>query len=807
MEEPLPTLPPERLLQHAGALRRLARRLVRDDAEADDLVQETWTSVLEKPRTDEPASGWKRWLFGVARNIARERRRSEGRRARREQAASRSESTTDGSEIVEQLETFRMLADELSRLEEPYRATLYRRFFENHSNARIAEEDGIAEASVRSRTSRGVALLRERLERRKPDGRGSWVLLLRRIAGDEPAQATLRTAPWFALAAMLIVTVVVVAVVGSGRSSKLEEPDVASTHGEHTGSAPLVVASTTLDDPRFEDSAGSARVTLAPARADETASLRLVDLRTQEPLAGYELRVGVIGGAAGRTAVTHADGSVDLPSASGAFDLGLTLIDDLQLDVLRRAHSGARSFPWTLPPLHFAPGSEACTLRVAVGPRFEIRFDPPLRVALESLHAELVASDAGSTRASSTAPLRAPLGPEGLPWVRFLDEATYLGGPPPFRLRVCDEAGLLCGESDVSALVGAQREPVTIRLESRGALDVHVFGADGRACPARLTLSVAGRAPVRAASDADGAKFRWIPAEAVQIRVEAEGLDPLVVPARVVADQTMDQDIVVQRAPGVGAISGRALASVASVRFDIEHEITHERRETTGSTEAGSAAFEFARVPAGRWTLRAHAAGIWRWNPPGLDVTAPASGLVLTPLAVANVRAIKIRAFDERTGDRIDHFEAGLQCDGVEGERQTKTTGFGNLVFESVPQDAALAWNIAAEGYLPAHGDRTAIEHPGDMDLIRVKLSRGWQRDVEVRDASTHAPLPGVRVIVDDALAGMTDDKGSLTLQRASAPHHITVELAGRHLVGGSIESDGTYASQTPWTITAQLTR
>src|SRR4029079_12015936 len=95
---PLPDDGPERLLQHADALRRLARRLVRDDAEADDLVQETWTSVLEKPRTHEPAAGWKRWLFAVARTLARERRRSEGRRARREQTAARPESDSPGTE-------------------------------------------------------------------------------------------------------------------------------------------------------------------------------------------------------------------------------------------------------------------------------------------------------------------------------------------------------------------------------------------------------------------------------------------------------------------------------------------------------------------------------------------------------------------------------------------------------------------------------------------------------------------------------------------------------------------------------------
>jgi hypothetical protein len=428
-------------------------------------------------------------------------------------------------------------------------------------------------------------------------------------------------------------------------------------------------------------------------------------------------------------------------------------------------------------------------------------------VPLASLHAELIASDAGSMRASSTAPLRAPLDAGGLPWVRFLDEAAYLGGAPPFRLRVCDAEGLSCGESYVSALVGAQREPVTIALEPRGALSVRVRGSDGTPCPARLTLSVAGRAPVRATSSADGTSFRWIPAEAVQIRVEAEGATPLVVPARVVAGQALDQDIVVQRDAGVGALRGRALVSAPSVLFEIENEVTHERRETTGTSVAGATRFEFTHVPAGLWSVRAHAAGIWRWSPSELHVTAPASDLVLAPHPVANTRAIKLRAFDEKTGDRIDHFAAEMQCDGSAGERQTKTTGFGNLVFEAVPADAPLAWSIAAEGYLPAHGGRSALEPRGEMDLIRVKLARGWQRTVEVRDATTLAPLSGVHVIVDDETAGTTDDEGRLTLRREAAPRHIRVELAGWSLAGGSIEADGTYASETPRTITARMSR
>ena len=45
---PAPTETPSaaELLQHAGALRALARRLVRDEATADDVVQETFATAL-----------------------------------------------------------------------------------------------------------------------------------------------------------------------------------------------------------------------------------------------------------------------------------------------------------------------------------------------------------------------------------------------------------------------------------------------------------------------------------------------------------------------------------------------------------------------------------------------------------------------------------------------------------------------------------------------------------------------------------------------------------------------------------------
>src|SRR5262245_66221072 len=79
----------EDLLAEAGFLGRLARGLVGDEHDAADLAQETMLAALGRPpRTVGSLRGW---LATVAANLARNARRGEGARARREQAAARPE--------------------------------------------------------------------------------------------------------------------------------------------------------------------------------------------------------------------------------------------------------------------------------------------------------------------------------------------------------------------------------------------------------------------------------------------------------------------------------------------------------------------------------------------------------------------------------------------------------------------------------------------------------------------------------------------------------------------------------------------
>jgi len=170
------------LLTHAEWLRSLALRLVGDADLADDVVQDTWISALRSPpRVDASA---RPWLATVLRNLVRQRSREQRSRAERERAAARPEAVAPESDSVARAQSMRRLLDELLRLDEPYRTTLLLRFQEGLDVETVARRQRVTPSSVRSRTTRGLAELRRRLESR--DG-ADWRLALAPL---------LRTAPW-----------------------------------------------------------------------------------------------------------------------------------------------------------------------------------------------------------------------------------------------------------------------------------------------------------------------------------------------------------------------------------------------------------------------------------------------------------------------------------------------------------------------------------------------------------------------------------------------------------------------------------
>src|SRR5688572_17048419 len=172
----------DELLANAGWMRALALSLVRDPADAEDIVQDTWLEVLRRPPRDPAAA--EGWLARVLRNFALRRYRAEGRRRAREVRAARQEPQEDAPDaLLEKLEMHRLVAAEVAALGEPYRSTVLLRFFEERSAADIARIQGVPLDTVKTRLRRGLAELRERLDRRHGGGRRAWRLALFPLAG------------------------------------------------------------------------------------------------------------------------------------------------------------------------------------------------------------------------------------------------------------------------------------------------------------------------------------------------------------------------------------------------------------------------------------------------------------------------------------------------------------------------------------------------------------------------------------------------------------------------------------------------
>lgn len=179
----------ETLARHHAAVRRLAYALVREPAEAEDLAQEAALAALTARAA--PPRNPLAWLKGVARRLAANRARGERRRRERHRRRAPPAPPAAPPDVVERLEAQRRVASALLRIEEPYRRTLYLRYYEDLAPAAIAERLGVPVNTVRTHLRRGLARLGAHLaggsERRRALGPLLAPLLLPTPATAAPA--------------------------------------------------------------------------------------------------------------------------------------------------------------------------------------------------------------------------------------------------------------------------------------------------------------------------------------------------------------------------------------------------------------------------------------------------------------------------------------------------------------------------------------------------------------------------------------------------------------------------------------------
>ena len=148
--------------RHNRLLYRTARAILRDDAEAEDAVQEAYLRAYRALDTFRGESKFSTWLVRIAANEALMRRRARPRTAHVVplEAADLQAREERGDHMLR-----RLLEKRIDALPDDYRAVFMLRAVEELSVEETALALGIPEATVRSRLFRARGLLRESLAR------------------------------------------------------------------------------------------------------------------------------------------------------------------------------------------------------------------------------------------------------------------------------------------------------------------------------------------------------------------------------------------------------------------------------------------------------------------------------------------------------------------------------------------------------------------------------------------------------------------------------------------------------------------
>lgn len=164
---------------HVDALLRTARYLARNQPDAEDLVQETMLKAMRSIETFQQGTDAKAWLMAILRNTHIDRLRAQKRRgpavsveaaaiepaAPDDAAPFEAEPAWDGvnpDALLSRIDDA-ALAEALTRLPDEMRWTLLLVDVEQLDHRAAAEVLGVAEGTIKSRASRGRAMLREQL--------------------------------------------------------------------------------------------------------------------------------------------------------------------------------------------------------------------------------------------------------------------------------------------------------------------------------------------------------------------------------------------------------------------------------------------------------------------------------------------------------------------------------------------------------------------------------------------------------------------------------------------------------------------
>lgn len=172
----VPTTPEEVFRVYGPRVYNLARRMLGNDADAEDVTQDVLLQVVRKLDTFRGESNLATWLHRVTVNAALAHRRRRARREEREIQDPLNQFLESGQhnrpisawtappdEALASRETSELIGRAIDRLPEAYRDVYVLADVEGMPNQEIADVLGLSLAAVKSRLHRGRLMMRDAL--------------------------------------------------------------------------------------------------------------------------------------------------------------------------------------------------------------------------------------------------------------------------------------------------------------------------------------------------------------------------------------------------------------------------------------------------------------------------------------------------------------------------------------------------------------------------------------------------------------------------------------------------------------------
>jgi RNA polymerase sigma-70 factor (ECF subfamily) len=148
--------------RHSGAVHGYLRRLTGSRTLSEDLVQQTFVSLVRGRGRFQSGARFKPWLYAIATNAARDANRRGKFERVTDDGAVGSQQTVDPVERDPGLD--RQVQAALAKLPEAQREAIVLHRFEGLSFSEIAQATGLSESAVKVRAHRGYEKLRELLK-------------------------------------------------------------------------------------------------------------------------------------------------------------------------------------------------------------------------------------------------------------------------------------------------------------------------------------------------------------------------------------------------------------------------------------------------------------------------------------------------------------------------------------------------------------------------------------------------------------------------------------------------------------------